>query len=112
MSGKSLIIGYGNPLRGDDGIGQAAAQAFADEAAGDGIDVVRCHQLMPELAEQLAAVDLAVFVDAGATGAPGGVVTTRLQAAQGRLQASPTMSTRGSCWPCQSCSTAERRRPS
>ena len=37
MTANALIVGYGNPLRGDDGVGQAVARAFADEAAIDGV---------------------------------------------------------------------------
>jgi hydrogenase maturation protease len=76
MTGKALIIGYGNPLRGDDGIGQAAAQALANDGAIDCADVIGCHQLTPELAESIAAVDLVVFVDA-AVGIRPGVVVVR-----------------------------------
>ena len=81
MTGKALIVGYGNPLRGDDGVGQAAARAFAHEAAIAGAEAVGCHQLLPELAESLAAVDLAVFVDAAAGIQPGSVVVTPVQSA-------------------------------
>jgi hydrogenase maturation protease len=78
---SALIVGYGNTLRGDDGIGPAAAQALATEAAVKGADVVICHQLVPELAERLAAADLAVFIDAVAGLQPGRIVITRLQTA-------------------------------
>ncbi len=83
MIKKALIIGYGNPLRSDDGVGQAAARALAHEAAVDGAEVIGCHQLMPELAEGLAAVDLAVFVDAAAGLEPGDVVVKPVQSAAG-----------------------------
>ena len=76
MTGKALIIGYGNPLRGDDGIGQAAAQALANDAAVNSADVIGCHQLTPELAEYIAAVELVVFVDA-AVDIPPGIVVVR-----------------------------------
>jgi hydrogenase maturation protease len=76
MTGKALIIGYGNPLRGDDGIGQAVAQALANEAAIDYAHVIVCHQLTPELAECIAAVALVVFVDA-AVNIPPGIVDVR-----------------------------------
>jgi hydrogenase maturation protease len=79
MTGKALIIGYGNPLRGDDGIGQAAAQALANDAAIECADVIGCHQLTPELAECIAAVDLVVFVDAAADIQPGVVVVREIQ---------------------------------
>ena len=79
MTGKALIIGYGNPLRGDDGIGQAAAQALAQDATFDCTHVIGCHQLTPELAECIAAVDLVVFVDAAADIQPGVVVVREIQ---------------------------------
>ena len=66
MTGNALIVGYGNPLRGDDGVGQAVARAFADEAAIDGVDAVACHQLTPELAERFAAAARVVLIDAAA----------------------------------------------
>ena len=56
--GTVLIVGYGNSLRGDDAIGEVVAQAFTNEAAIDGADVVICLQLTPEFAERLAVVDL------------------------------------------------------
>jgi hydrogenase maturation protease len=78
MTGKALIIGYGNPLRGDDGIGQAAAQALASDGTIECADVIGCHQLTPELAEYIAAVDLVVFVDAAADVQPGVVVVRKI----------------------------------
>ena len=58
---SSLVIGIGNPLRGDDGIGWRLA---AQLPAGAGL-VVRCRQqLTPELAEELAAVERVLFLDA------------------------------------------------
>jgi hydrogenase maturation protease len=64
-----------------------AAQAFAGEAAINGADTVACHQLAPELAQRLAAVDLVVFVDASAAGRPGSVTVTALDSARGPLTA-------------------------
>jgi hydrogenase maturation protease len=81
MTGKALIIGFGNTLRGDDGIGQAAARALASDAAIDGADVIGCHQLTPELAECIAAVGLVVFVDAAVDTQPGAVVIREIQGA-------------------------------
>jgi hydrogenase maturation protease len=69
--GKTLIIGYGNPLRGDDGFGWHAARTLSRTLAGRGMEVVACHQLTPELAEPLSQSDLAVFIDADARGTPG-----------------------------------------
>jgi hydrogenase maturation protease len=58
-----LVIGCGNPLRGDDAAGLRAAEAVAAWAI-PGVRALAVHQLVPELAEQLAAADLAIFVDA------------------------------------------------
>ena len=69
MPGGVLVIGYGNTLRGDDGIGPAVAAEVA--ALGlPGVRVVVAHQLTPELAADLADVRLAVFVDAAVGGPP------------------------------------------
>jgi hydrogenase maturation protease len=81
---KALVIGYGNPLRGDDGAGQAVARALADEAIA-GVEVVACHQLVPEFAPDIAAAALVVFVDA-VVSAPAGEVAAR---PLGELSADP-----------------------
>jgi len=64
-----LVLGYGNCLRGDDAAGPLAAEAIAAAAAGRSgdapiVDVRILHQLLPELAEPIAAADLVVFLDA------------------------------------------------
>jgi hydrogenase maturation protease len=81
MTGNALIVGYGNPLRGDDGVGQAVAQAFADETAIDGVDAIACHQLTPELAERFAAAARVVLIDAAAGREAGSVSVVPLQPA-------------------------------
>ena len=76
----SLVIGYGNTLRGDDGVGVRVAEAV--EAWGmPGVKVIACHQLMPELAEAVARAQRVVFVDA-ALDAPREVQWRRLEPAQ------------------------------
>ena len=58
-----LVIGYGNELRGDDGIGPKVAAAVA----GWNLDRVRaivCPLLTPELADAISQARIAVFVDA------------------------------------------------
>ncbi|MGD0036442.1 MAG: hydrogenase maturation protease [Bacteroidota bacterium] len=59
---KVLVIGYGNTLRGDDAAGVHAAELIAKRHPE--IICVRVHQLMPELAEQIAECDVVFFVDA------------------------------------------------
>ncbi len=60
---KSLVIGYGNTLRSDDGIGVRVAEAVNDWHF-PGVRSLARHQLTPELAAELAQVDLVIFVDA------------------------------------------------
>jgi hydrogenase maturation protease len=70
-----LVIGWGNPLRGDDGVGWQAAALLAGDQRLGAATVLRRHQLTPELAEDVAAAGLVVLVDAGAGGGPAGTVT-------------------------------------
>ncbi|MGV2829936.1 hydrogenase maturation protease [Myxosarcina sp. GI1(2024)] len=60
---KSLVVGYGNDLRGDDGIGTQVAQIVATWHLPR-VRSLPLHQLFPELAADLASVDLVIFVDA------------------------------------------------
>jgi hydrogenase maturation protease len=69
--GGILVIGYGNPLRGDDGLGWHAASRLAGELEGTGAEVLVLHQLAPEVAQDLSRAALAVFIDAGCEGTPG-----------------------------------------
>jgi hydrogenase maturation protease len=61
---KALIIGYGNPLRGDDGLGWHAAQRLAAVLEEPEVQVIACHQLTPELAEPISRATWVVFIDA------------------------------------------------
>ena len=69
----ALIIGYGNPLRSDDGFGWHAGNLLAQALAGKDVEVITCHQLTPEIAERLSQCALAVFIDADAEGRPGDI---------------------------------------
>ena len=70
-----LIIGWGNPLRGDDGLGWHAATRLAEDGRLAGATVLRRHQLTPELAQDVAAANRVVLVDAGVERGPPGTVT-------------------------------------
>lgn len=78
MATNALIIGYGNSLRSDDGVGPAIVQALASEPPLD-CRIVVCHQLTPELAESIAGVNLVVFVDAAADIQPGAVIAHQIR---------------------------------
>lgn len=58
-----LVIGYGNTLRSDDGIGPIIAKKIAN-AHLPGVRSLYLHQLTPELALDIAEVELVIFVDA------------------------------------------------
>jgi hydrogenase maturation protease len=77
-----LVVGYGNPLRGDDGIGWHAARLLADDPRLAGARVLACHQLAPELAEDVSQASLVVLVDASVDGAPGSVAVRSIQPRQ------------------------------
>ena len=66
---NTLIIGYGNSLRGDDGAGPFVATQL-------GAGAVACHQLTPELAEPISQAHRVIFVDAHA-GVPAGQISIR-----------------------------------
>ncbi|GCL41133.1 MULTISPECIES: hydrogenase maturation protease [Nostocales] len=63
MSVTTIIIGYGNELRSDDAIGQKVANIINSWHLSD-VESLAVHQLTPELAANLANVNLAIFVDA------------------------------------------------
>ena len=67
---KLLVIGFGNPLRADDGAGWQIADQIA-KLAGDSAKVFSVHQLTPELAEPISGADFVVFIDASYEGQPG-----------------------------------------
>jgi hydrogenase maturation protease len=64
-----LIIGYGNPLRGDDAIGQKIAHMMEERLQG--IQVITAYQLTPELAEVISQAQFVIFIDAGVGKTPG-----------------------------------------
>lgn len=74
MTDGVLVIGYGNTLRTDDGLGWYAAERLADDPRLDGATVIGRHQLTPELALDVSRAALVVFVDAS-HGPPAGAVT-------------------------------------
>ena len=59
---KTLVIGYGNTLRGDDAAGVKAAEMISQRHPE--ITCVVLHQLVPECAEQIAEYDMVFFIDA------------------------------------------------
>jgi len=83
---RTLIIGYGNPVRSDDGFGWHASRLLARVLAGENVEVITCHQLTPELAEPLSRANRAVFIDADSRGAPGEIHCVEVPRATGAPQ--------------------------
>ena len=87
---RPLLVGIGNPWRGDDGIGWAVAEA-ARHRLGNAVDVVWSDGEPTRLLDAWDGSDFAVVVDAAKTGAaPGtlhlwteGLPTTSLSSAGG-----------------------------
>jgi hydrogenase maturation protease len=91
MSIRLLVIGYGNELRGDDGVGPEAARAVGAWCRPE-VQTVAVQQLIPELADVLAGAEEVVFVDARLNAAQ--IVVQRLAPGKG-----PTLGhTSDPCW--------------
>jgi len=74
----TLVIGFGNIYRQDDGVGTVVVRTLHERIYGkplpsdeDGydllgrqVDLLILHQLVPDLAETIAEYDLVIFVDA------------------------------------------------
>jgi hydrogenase maturation protease len=99
-SGPIWIVGYGNPLRGDDGVGQEVATALLQQrnsVGGLASAVITCaHQLLPEMALDISRSRFAVFIDAAHDGRPGGSVS--LQLLSELPDPGPGQSAAASCW--------------
>ena len=86
LMSKTLVIGYGNPLRGDDGLGWRVAERLAERLPADQVEILTCQQLTPELAATLSRASFVLFIDASVQEPPG---TFRLQSVQ-PAQLTPT----------------------
>ncbi len=76
---RSLVIGIGNPLRGDDGLGQTVVERIG--AMNLNADALAVTQLTPELAEPISSAGTVVFVDAAHDEPPGKVNCSRINPA-------------------------------
>jgi hydrogenase maturation protease len=59
---RIILIAYGNPLRGDDGLASRTADELTKKFPD--IEIVECHQLVPELAESISRSEAVIFIDA------------------------------------------------
>lgn len=72
---RTLIVGLGNPILGDDGIGIRVAQAVRECIGERGIEFLEASQGGLRLAEQLVEYERVILIDAIQTrcGVPGAV---------------------------------------
>jgi hydrogenase maturation protease len=74
----TLIIGYGNPLRGDDGFGWHAALRLRDLIQDPGVEILAVHQLTPELMDPVSRARRVIFIDAAVGEEPGKLTVAEL----------------------------------
>ncbi len=71
-SAHAVLLACGNSLRQDDGVGLEIAEV-AERMAGSRLRVVAVQQWTPELAEEIAGAELAIFVDASSEDEAGAI---------------------------------------
>jgi len=76
---KTLIIGYGSPIRGDDALGPLAADRLENAELPDHVAVISRHILTAELVADLMEADRVIFLDAAVDVKPGVVSCRRLE---------------------------------
>jgi hydrogenase maturation protease len=70
---NTLVIGYGNTLRSDDGAGILVAELLFERIHDPQIEILPQHQLTPELMEPISRAAHVIFIDAAAFGPAGKV---------------------------------------
>ncbi|MFN2195825.1 MAG: hydrogenase maturation protease [Anaerolineales bacterium] len=76
----TVVIGIGNPIRGDDALGWAVTEALQDVVSGEGIEFLCVQQLTMDLVELLGQACQAFFIDAKAGEAIGRLEITEIDA--------------------------------
>jgi len=66
----ALIVAYGNPMRSDDGVAWRAAEILASKFPESYMEILRLHQLTPELADTARNFRCVIFVDAASCDDP------------------------------------------
>jgi hydrogenase maturation protease len=77
---RILLIGIGNEMRRDDGVGVRLVERLHERHVHANCSYVTVHQLLPEMVTLLRGVDLAVFVDAAVDVLPGDMDCQKVQA--------------------------------
>jgi hydrogenase maturation protease len=87
------VIGYGNTLRSDDAFGPLVADRLRRVADSERVLILTCHQLTPDLANDIAASEHVIFIDASITSPAGELVCRDLTA--GEAEAGPLVHSLG-----------------
>jgi hydrogenase maturation protease len=91
---RRIVIGIGNPDRGDDGVGRQVARLLVGRVPDD-VEVVELDGEATALLEQLETAETAYLIDAAASGSDAGTVQ-RFDCREGPLpEASFRVSTHG-----------------
>ncbi|MFY9943132.1 MAG: hydrogenase maturation protease [Desulfobacterales bacterium] len=75
---RVLVIGWGNPARGDDGLAWHALKQLAAGPLRENVRLLLQQQLTPELAEHVQRAQRVLFVDTSAQDPPGQIRCRRL----------------------------------
>jgi hydrogenase maturation protease len=75
MTAGPLVIGYGNALRCDDGLGPRAVAMLQADRRLAGVTLLARHQLTPDLVLDIHQADFVILIDA-THDAPAGVITS------------------------------------
>ncbi|GHD60483.1 peptidase M52 [Thalassobaculum fulvum] len=94
MSGRRIVIGIGNPDRGDDGVGRLVARSLDGRLPAD-VEVVEADGEATALLAHMDGAEAAYLVDACASGAEPGTVRRFDAAAAPLPQAAFGLSTHG-----------------
>lgn len=78
MNEKILVIGYGNSLRRDDGVGIEIVQRLQEQITHPNCTFMTAFQPQPEMIFQIVETDVLIVVDASASIRPGAIRRTQL----------------------------------
>ncbi|MEO1403362.1 MAG: hydrogenase maturation protease [Cyanobacteria bacterium J06635_1] len=96
---RFVVIGYGNPQRGDDAIGQKVVSQLKT-LSNPNLDTYSVRHLTPELSSKLAVADVAIFVDACKLANTDTVRIKSLEACGSETGGSAVPASGHSCDPC------------
>ena len=79
-SSTCVVVGFGNSIRSDDGLGHFVVAGLETiPGIGDRARLLTCHQLEPDIVEDLCEAELVILVDATASCVAGGREWSRIE---------------------------------